>query len=212
MQMHVFRVGSLSTNCYLLWDDDREALLIDAGGGAGEILRYINQHDLRLRYLVNTHGHHDHIAANDAIVTATGAKLLIHTADASWLSDIKLNLAGLLAQSYNPRAADILLGDGEKITCSSIALQVIHTPGHTPGGVCLLCEGMLFSGDTLFAGSIGRSDLVGGDSELLLSSIQERLLLLDDTLQVYPGHGPATVLGEEKRSNPYIQLPGRMRL
>jgi len=204
MQMKTFRVGPLSTNSYLLWDEDGEALLIDAAGGSGEILEFITAKKLKLNLIVATHGHYDHIAANTEFIAASKAKLLIHQADEAYPRDIDLNLAGFFSPKYTPHQADRLLVDGDLITCGDLTLQVIHTPGHTPGGICLLGEGVLFTGDTLFAGGIGRSDLVGGDGDLLLRSIRERLLPLAEELPIYPGHGDSSTLGREKKTNPWL--------
>jgi len=204
--MQVFRVGPLSANSYLLWDDDREALIIDAAGGVKEIIKVIGEKGLQLRYIICSHGHYDHIAANTDFQSATGAEILIHERDASYLNDTSLNLAGFFSLKFTNHKADRLLYDGEIITCGTLRLQVIHTPGHTPGGICLLVEDMLFSGDTLFARGIGRSDLIGGDGEQLLQSIDERLMVLADDIRVYPGHGEATTIGAERTQNPYLQF------
>lgn len=211
--MQSFRLGPLSTNCYLVWDEEKEAVLIDAGGGADKLLAFIEGQGLLLRYLINTHGHYDHIACNLEVAAETGAEILIHEDDAAYLTDIDLNLAGHFAPRFAGRAADRLLKDGETIRCGALSFQVLHTPGHTPGCICLLCGDMLFSGDTLFAGSIGRSDLIGGDGVQLLYSLKEKLWPLSDELKVYPGHNAFTELGKEKQQNSWmrkaLELPPR---
>jgi glyoxylase-like metal-dependent hydrolase (beta-lactamase superfamily II) len=204
MNIRCVRAGPVSTNSYLVWDDAGAAVLIDAGGGKAEILQYIAEFQLTLHWLINTHGHYDHIAENHVILVATGAKLLIHEADAAWLSDIKLNLAGFFAARYTPHEAQQLLTDGEIIECGQLSFRVIHTPGHTPGSICLLVGDLLFSGDTLFQSSIGRCDLIGGDAAQLQRSIKEKLLPLPDSTRVYPGHGPMTSIAEERQHNPFL--------
>ncbi len=205
MEVLGLRVGMLSTNCYLVWDDDKQAVVIDPGGHAERILEAIQQRGLRLRMVINTHGHVDHIAANADLIAATGAQLAIHHLDAAYLCDDRLSLAGHFHTKLEPLQADYPLQDGQELTVGSLRFQVLHTPGHTPGGICLWIADALFSGDTLFAGSIGRTDLPGGDQDQLLQSLREKIAPLPDHLTVYPGHDRTTTLIHEKQRNPWLQ-------
>ncbi|MCE5196404.1 MAG: MBL fold metallo-hydrolase [Negativicutes bacterium] len=206
MNIKRFRVGSLASNAYLVSNQQRQAFLVDAGGGAQEILAEISANRLSLLYLINTHGHYDHIADDAVIVAATGARLLIHQQDLPALQDAKLNLAGLLASQFTPVPNGEALMGGERIPFGETEIQVLHTPGHTPGGICLLLGEDVFSGDTLFAGSIGRSDLSGGDRAALMASLQYLLRLLPDQVVVHPGHNRETTIGEEKATNPWLKM------
>jgi len=206
MHVHAMRLGPLSTNCYLVWDDALEAVLIDAGGGATQLLEFIAAEQLHLRAIINTHGHYDHIAVNEDILQQTGAEVLIHSDDALHLTDVELNLAGHFAPRFRGKPATRLLCDGEIIRIGTLEFEVVHTPGHTPGGICLICDGALFSGDTLFAGNIGRSDLVGGNEEQLLQSLKYRIWPIQEDLHIYPGHGPQTTLAKEKANNRWMHI------
>ncbi|MFO7819403.1 MAG: MBL fold metallo-hydrolase [Halanaerobacter sp.] len=198
-------VGEMGANSYIVADEDSGgALVIDPGGSAEKILTVLENHGLNLRYVVNTHGHIDHIAANKKILTETGAQLLIHKADANFLKNDELNLSSLIgAQDMTFGAADKTLESGVEIECGTVKLEVLHTPGHTKGSICLLGVDVLFSGDTLFSSGVGRTDLPTGSRERLNKSLA-KLKELNDDLTVYPGHGPAATLGEIKENNPYI--------
>ncbi|MCL2497543.1 MAG: MBL fold metallo-hydrolase [Symbiobacteriaceae bacterium] len=204
MTIRSLRIGSLATNCYIVWDEQGEAVLIDTAGSGAELLQLIVEQRLKLRYIINTHGHFDHITANKIVAEETGAQLLIHEDDAEYLTNNNYNLAGVFASQLVPWEADRLLQDEEAICWGLLELKVLHTPGHTPGGICLLGEGVLFTGDTLFAGSVGRTDLVGGDKKQLEQSITGKLLPLDDEVVVYPGHGAPSTMEWEKKYNPYL--------
>ena len=157
-----------------------------------------------MRSIVNTHGHVDHIVANRALKKRTGAEILIHRADGEMLIDARKNFSSMLAVPVTSPPADRLLEGGDVIQVGDLELKVAFTPGHSPGGISLLGDGMVFTGDTLFAGSIGRWDFPGASYNLLLASVRNKLLVLDDETVVYPGHGPATTIGEEKRYNPFF--------
>lgn len=199
-------VGSLGTNCYILFcEDTLEAAVIDPGGNADEIAAVIKREKLNVKYIINTHGHADHIAANSRIKSITGAAVIIHTDDANMLTNAQLNLSMFIGAGITCDPANRLLKDGDTIVIGLMQIKVIHTPGHTPGGVCLLVENALFSGDTLFAESIGRTDFPGGSHSQLIQNIKNKLMVLPDDINVWPGHGPATTIGWERKMNPFIQ-------
>ncbi|MGI6553719.1 MAG: MBL fold metallo-hydrolase [Bacillota bacterium] len=181
------QVGVLATNCYVLGcEETREAAVIDPGGDGEKILQEIASLQLQLKYIINTHGHGDHIAANGELKEATGAKILIHEGDAGFLTDPRKSLLSYSASSVQGTSADQLLQDGDQIKIGEeITLQVIHTPGHTPGCICLDEGEYLFTGDTLFAGSIGRTDLPGGSYRSLIESVDTEKIF---TLTWGPDH------------------------
>ncbi|MEA3485666.1 MAG: MBL fold metallo-hydrolase [Candidatus Aerophobetes bacterium] len=198
-------VGELEANCYILADEKtKQAVVIDPGAEGERILEIIKRDSLKVLYIVNTHAHIDHIGANDILGRKTGAFLLIHAADAHLLKDAELNLSTMLEEKSEFLPPAKLLNEGDEIKVNNFSLQILHTPGHTPGSICLYTEGKVFTGDTLFAGAVGRTDLPGGSLEELKRSIQKKLLILPDEVMVYPGHGPDTTIGKEKRSNPFI--------
>lgn len=192
-------VGELEVNCYIIGDGDRnEWAVIDPGADAEKILKVIKEKDARVKFVINTHGHPDHTGANREVMKQTGAPLYIHKADANLLSGLFTQLARLTGIKGSSSRPDHFLDEGDELSLGDIPLRVLHTPGHTRGGICLFFDRVLFSGDTLFAGSIGRTDLPGGSLPALLDSIREKLFSLPDDVVVYPGHGPRTTLGEEK--------------
>jgi len=198
-------VGPLQVNCFILADDKtREAVVIDPGDDARDILKIIGEKGLKVRYIVNTHAHFDHVGANTAIKEATGAELLLHEADAPVLATVSHQSRSFGMNPVSSPAADRLLKHGDIIAAGEISLKVLHTPGHTPGGISLLEQGMVFTGDALFAGSIGRTDFPGGDLMTLLRSIKTRLMTLPDDTKVFSGHGPESTIGEERRENPFL--------
>ena len=200
-----FAVMPFDENCYVVSDDTGEGVVIDTGGMAKEILAYIREKKLSIQAVLDTHGHCDHIGANDAIRDETGAPLYIHKADAPMLSDMRLNLSAFMGFKALSRPAEHLLSEGDKISFGKSELEVIHTPGHTVGGVCFVGDGVVFTGDTLFAGSIGRSDFPGGSEVELIGNIKKKLLALPDEMKVYSGHGPSSEIGWERQCNPYLQ-------
>lgn len=200
-----FAVMPFDENCYVVSDDTGEGVVIDPGGMAKEILAYIREQKLAIKAVLDTHGHCDHIGANDAIRDETGAPLYIHKADAPMLSDMRLNLSAFMGFKALSRPAEHLLSEGDKISFGQSELEVIHTPGHTVGGVCFVGDGVVFTGDTLFAGSIGRSDFPGGSEVELIGNIKKKLLALPDEMKVYSGHGPSSEIGWERQCNPYLQ-------
>lgn len=206
MKIIAMQVGNLGTNCYIVYSEQtKEAMIIDPGGDAGRILTSVGNAGLRVKYIVNTHGHADHVLANMKIKEATGAELLVHKEDAGMLTSPQLNLSTFIGGGAVCGPADKVLADGDTLDIGELNFAVLHTPGHTPGGISLYCEGILFSGDTLFAESVGRSDFPGGSHRQLVESIRQKLMVLDDEVKVYPGHGPETTIGWERRMNPFIQ-------
>lgn len=198
-------VGQIDTNCYILaCEETKEAAVIDPGGDASEILAAINRLAVKVKYIICTHGHADHIEAIKEVKTATGAEVLIHSADAEMLTDAQKNLSALMGASIVAVPADQLLAEGDVITVGNLELVIINTSGHTQGGICIMVGDVLFSGDTLFYGSVGRSDFPGGNHTALINGIMEKLMRLPAETKVYPGHGPQTTIGKEKKQNPYL--------
>lgn len=207
MQIETIVVGPIETNCYVASDRaSGEAVVIDAGDDADLILDYLRRENLTVKYILNTHGHFDHTQANDALRAATGAPLAIHADDAELLQSPERVSAGMMIDAVGCRAPEILLHNGDTVDFGPYHLHVIYTPGHTRGGCCFyeVDEKVCFTGDTLFRGSIGRTDLYGGDHAALLKSVRDRLKLLGDDTVIYPGHGPSSVMSIERRRNPYL--------
>ncbi|MFB0527012.1 MAG: MBL fold metallo-hydrolase [bacterium] len=200
----IFTVGPMEANCYILYNPDkREGLIIDPGAEGSRLIRFIKQEKISINYIINTHGHPDHIGANRKIKEYTNAPILIHQYDAPMLTKSESVLTLIFPEESSSPPADTFIKDGDLIECAGMKLKVLHTPGHTPGGISLLLDDTIFTGDTLFSGSVGRFDLPGGSEEVLLSSIK-KILSLDENLIIYPGHGPSTTVGQELHSNPFI--------
>ncbi|MHB1007222.1 MAG: MBL fold metallo-hydrolase [Chloroflexota bacterium] len=205
MLVHILPVGNLETNCYLVvCEDTLDGLVVDPAAESERILAEVDRIGMRVLYVVNTHGHLDHVLANDPVRDATGAPLLIHSADAAYLSRPDPMLVGWLHGPTAFRAPDRALVDGQALTFGNCTLEVLHTPGHTPGGISLYGEGVVFTGDSLFNQGVGRTDLPGGNWQLLVHSIQTKLFNLPDETIVYPGHGSSTTIGDERTGNPYV--------
>lgn len=203
--VHQMSVGPLQVNCFIVYcDKTKQAMVIDPGEEASRILHFVERHGLHVSKVVNTHCHFDHIGANQQVVEATGAELMLHKDDLPLLQNARNH-----AQVYGLQVApspqpDKLLGQGDTFQLGELTFQVFHVPGHSPGGICLLSEGHLFVGDVLFSGSIGRTDLPGGDYDSLVEGVRERLFSLDDETVVHPGHGPDTTIGRERQMNPFV--------
>ncbi|ATW23965.1 MBL fold metallo-hydrolase [Candidatus Formimonas warabiya] len=205
MIIKTIQVGMIGTNCYVVaCPETKEAVVIDPGDEAKKILNLIQKNDLKAIAIINTHGHWDHVGANNELKELIKVPVLIHEQDAQYLTDGKLNLGSLMGHETASPAADKLLKEGDLIQFGKVSLKVIHTPGHTPGGISLIGEKVAFVGDTLFARSIGRTDLPGGNFATLIASIKDKLLLLDDDFVAYPGHGPSTTIGKERNENPFL--------
>ena len=200
-------VGDLGVNCFILADSaTKEGVVIDPGADGERILGMLKANGVKPLYILNTHGHFDHIGANRKVAEATGAKIMINAGDEPFLSRAaqSATMYGLSAENSPAPAAN--LNDGDLIRFGSHEIKVIHTPGHSAGGCCLYLqkEGLLISGDTLFAESIGRTDLPGGSQAQLVDNIRSKLLVLPPETRVFPGHGPSTTIEHEKKYNPYL--------
>jgi hydroxyacylglutathione hydrolase len=207
MKVAALTLGPIATNCYLVWQQGlSQALLVDCAGDPAEIERAAKARELEIRLIVITHAHADHFDALAELKKRTGAEVAVHELETPLLADPARNLTAMLGYPNHPLAAERLLHEADVIrpAGSEIALTVLHTPGHTPGSICLLGKEVLFSGDCLFAGGIGRLDFPGADERAMMASLA-RLMKLDPGLTVYPGHGPATTIGEERESNPWVR-------
>ena len=193
MRVETFVRGPLLNNVYLLWDEQsNEAAIIDPGIGSDDLLRNIEEKQLRLRYILNTHRHFDHVDCDEVFRERAGAQIVLHRDDAAFLEE-ELGIT-----------ADVLLTGGEELPLGGLTIRALHTPGHSAGGVSFLVEDCLFAGDTLFAGSVGRSDFPDSNGALLLEAIAEKILPLPDGTRVLPGHGEATTVGAERAHNPFL--------
>lgn len=206
MRVHTLVVTPLEENCHILWNDAGDALVIDPGGEVGRIVAALQERHLQPRLILNTHGHIDHIGANADLRDSTGARIGIHPIDAPMLSSSLLCGATWVGVPYREHAPDFLYEEGERIGVGELQFEVFHTPGHSPGSCILLNRDarLLIGGDLVFAGSVGRWDLPGGDQETLFTSIAQKFLSLPDDVTVYPGHGPRTTVGQERRTNPIV--------
>lgn len=197
-------VGDLAVNCYIIADENKEAAVIDPGDNSGDILSVIKENNLHLRYIINTHTHFDHIGAIAEIKKATGAEFLIHEGEMHVLRTLPSQRLIFGVEIDPPPAPDRFLKDNDEVKLGNLLLKILYTPGHSPGGICIHADGMVFTGDTLFAGSIGRTDLPGGDYNTLINSIKEKLLPLGDNTIVLPGHGPKSTIKDERKYNPFL--------
>lgn len=202
-------LGVYETNCYVLRSNEAAAdcLVVDPGLGAGELTKFIRDHKLNPVAVVLTHGHIDHIAGVAALRESyPDIKLYIHELDAEMLTEPGANLSGMTGRAFTTEPADICLEDGSCVEQAGVKLQVLHTPGHTPGGICLYSreEAIVFTDDTLFAESIGRTDFPGGSMSQLVKCIKQELCVLPGETIVYPGHGPSTTIAREKAHNQFL--------
>ena len=202
MKLTILQLGVLGANCYVL-ENGSEAVAIDIGGSPDRLMKLLNDRGLTLKAILITHGHYDHVDGVEAGRAKTGAPVYIHEADAEMLQSGQKNLAFHFTQKpFQPVKEYVTVQEGQTIRAAGLEFTVLHTPGHTPGGVCYKCGDALFTGDTLFCGGIGRIDL-GGNRKDMLASLQ-RLAALPYDAAVYPGHGESSTLEDERRSNPYM--------
>ena len=199
-------VGPIGANCYIVGSEStKEGMIIDPGEEPEVILKSVKDLDLDIKYIVLTHAHHDHIGAVKEVKEATGAELAIHTDEVKSLH-LGKSLGAMFGFSFSPPPPpDLVLNGGDTIDVGDLHFLVLHTPGHSPGGICLLGEGVVFTGDTLFNYGIGRYDLPGSSGSQLMDGIHTKLMVLPDETIVYPGHGPDTTIGTERRANPFLR-------
>jgi len=211
MELEQMRVGFMAVFCYLVGcERTKEALVIDPAGDEEGIVARIEQKGLNLKYIVNTHGHGDHTCGNAKMKTLTNAKIVIHELDEEMFNSPRgQEMARQWGFTPSP-PADLTVTDGDEITIGDVSLKVIHTPGHSPGGICLLSDGNLFTGDTLFVGGIGRTDLPGSSMSQFMKSIKEKILTLPRGTIVWPGHDygvrPSSTVGNEIATNPWLGM------
>lgn len=210
MILETFPVGPLLCNCTILGDETSgEAMVVDPGDNIPEILAFLARKHLQLKQIVVTHGHIDHVGGASRLKRATGAPIYLNQNDLPLLQMMDVQAGWIGVKTPEVEAPDASAEDGTHVGIAGHAAEVLHTPGHTQGSICLhfAPEKLLIAGDTLFAGSIGRTDLPGGDGKQILRSLHNRVLTLADETRVIPGHGPATTIGEERATNPFLQ-PG----
>ena len=210
MVVKQYEVGNFSVFCYLIGDEEtQEGLFIDPADDARRLLAEAKSHGLnKIKYIVNTHSHVDHIMGNAEMVKKTGAKIIIHEEDALALGQTHSSLLEMFGATASP-PADVLVKEGDAIQAGNVKLKVIHTPGHSPGGMSLYVDGMVFTGDTLFVGSVGRTDFPGSSWDVLEASIRKKLYVLPGETVVFPGHNygstPTSTIQYERRHNPFVR-------
>ncbi len=195
--------GMLGSNCYII-GDNRVGVIIDPGADTAEIMTAVEETGLKIEYILLTHAHIDHICSMDSVREKTGAKVAVHRLDAGALADAWKNVSKLMGLNVTFKDADLILEDGSRIIVGGLELEIIHTPGHTPGCICIKAGNTIFTGDTLFRMSVGRTDFTNGSQEDLVDSIKNKLFTLDEETTVYPGHGTSSTIGYEKKHNPYV--------
>ncbi|MGV8081560.1 MAG: MBL fold metallo-hydrolase [Syntrophales bacterium] len=209
MFLKQMQVGMMAVFAYIVGDPQTgEGLVIDPAANTAGILAEVGKAGLTVKYIVNTHGHVDHISGNQDMKKKTGAPIVIHEDDADMLTSTPAMMLAMFRAQKSP-AADLTVRDGDTITVGGVSLKVIHTPGHTPGGMALYTEGYVFTGDTLFVEAVGRTDLPGGSWQVMSHAIREKLLSLPDDTVVLPGHNygrrPTSTIGHEKKFNPFLR-------
>ena len=206
MKIKTFVTGFLQINTYLVYDEDTlEGFIVDIGKYLKDITDFVKKEEIHIKYIIVTHGHDDHTGGvNDQRKDFPDAKVVAHKGDIDWYNDPRLNGSIEISGKPNTIKIDEYVSDGDTLTVGNMKLDIIHTPGHTPGGICIYTLNALFSGDTLFSHSIGRTDFTGGSFEDITRSIREKLYKLPDDTEVYPGHMGTTTIGIEKKNNPFV--------
>ncbi|WP_180272709.1 MBL fold metallo-hydrolase [Konateibacter massiliensis] len=203
-----YQLGPVRTNCYIVYNDDtKEAVVVDPADNGMYIKNMLEKQNLNIQAILLTHGHFDHIMAVEFLKNTYQVPILVHEEEKQILEDASKNLSGTMGGNAYIVKADRFLKDGEQLELLGTKIKVLHTPGHTAGGACYLFEeeNMLFSGDTLFAGSVGRTDFPTGSMSTLVRSIKDKLMVLADDMAVYPGHESETTIGNERKFNPFIR-------
>lgn len=196
-------IGMYSSNCYILGDNG-EGIIIDPGVDSKVIMEHVRKLGLKIKYIILTHAHIDHICEMENMRKETGAPVAVHQLDAHALTDARYNGSALFGLDYTFNGADIFLKDGDILETKGLKFEIIHTPGHSSGGICIKVGNSIFTGDTLFRSSIGRTDLGNGDQDELLNSINKKLMVFSDDTEIYPGHGTSSTIGYERENNPFL--------
>lgn len=208
MRIEKITTDFMESNCYILFDKNKKGMLIDPGGNSESIKQKIEELDVELKHIINTHGHIDHIFSDGDFYSSVERNellpVLIHKLDIPYLQDSSKNLSSMLGVALKIENPIRELKDGEIIELNDLSLEIIHTPGHTPGSICLKCDEILFTGDTLFHKGVGRTDFPGSSFEKLKDSVQKKLFTLEGEIKIYPGHGPVSTINYEKKNNPFF--------
>lgn len=205
MFLKKMELGSLKANCYIIANSDTKyAAIIDPGDAIDKIINTIEENNLKVKYIILTHGHCDHIGAAEELKNITNAPIYVHKNDLALLEDKNKNYSAMIGRKVVEFSTDNFLEDGDILKLGNLQLEILHTPGHTQGGICIYVDDIVFTGDTLFANSIGRTDFVGGDYNQIIDSINTKLMVLSDYVRVLPGHGPESNIGVERSTNPFI--------
>ncbi len=199
MQIKRIPAGVYAANCFILMDEDtKETAVIDPGGDSEDLIKAVNEMDAKVKYILLTHGHTDHTGAAVQLQEEYNVPIYISEKDYRMMENGEYIYGDVIGK------VDKFLNEGDTFKIGSIEIKCIHTPGHTPGGICFMVEDVVFTGDTLFAGSIGRTDLAGGDFDAIISNIKNKLMILPDNITVLPGHGPQSSIGRERVHNPFL--------